>query len=111
VMHEVSYLWFNHFWPSILSNGPEALVQTVVYGIIAVVFVPPVRRWFLGHFRSVKAHAAAESQALHAKLDHIIKHHPAIPPFPAQAPPASAAADSTPAESPATPDPTPPAAS
>ena len=63
-------LWFGYFWPSLKGNGPEALVQTVVYGVIAIIFVPPVRRWFAGHMNAV-----------HAKLDHIIKHHPAIPPF------------------------------
>ena len=44
----------------------------MVYGAIAVIFVPPVRRWFHGHFDAVKAHIEAENAHLHRKLDHVI---------------------------------------
>ena len=64
-------LYFNYVWPSLKGNGPEALVQTVVYGILALIFVPPVRRW-----------AEKEAKHLHAKIDHVIKHSTDIPPFP-----------------------------
>jgi hypothetical protein len=74
-MHTLSYLWFHYFWPSDMGNGPEALQQTVVYGAIAVIFVPVVRKWFRRH--------VAE---LHAKMDHIIKHHPDIPDLPVAPP-------------------------
>jgi hypothetical protein len=64
-------LWFGYVWPSLKGNGPEAVVQTIVYGGIAYIFVPPFRKWLHGEFTHV-----------HAKIDHIIKHHPDIPTFP-----------------------------
>ena len=72
-MHWLYGLWFNYFWPSLKGNGPEALVQTAVYGTIAVIFIPPVRKW-----------ARREAEKLHGKLDHVIKHHPDIPEFKAK---------------------------
>lgn len=78
-MHELNYLWVGYFWASLKGNGPEALVQTIVYGAIAVAIWPPARRAIE---RFTKRHA----EELHAKLDHnaklmahIIKHHPDIP--------------------------------
>lgn len=62
------HLWFGYFWPSLEGNGPEALVQTVVYGIIAYLFIPVVRKFVNSHMTS-----------LHRKLDHIVKHSPDIP--------------------------------
>ena len=75
-LHE---LWFGYFWPSLQGNGPEALVQTVVYGAIALVFIPPVRRFVARHVEAIKAHVTAEHAHLHAKLDHVILHTKAIP--------------------------------
>ena len=66
----MSNLWFGYAWPSIKGNGPEAIFQTVLYGAIAIIFVPPIRRWFV-----------EEHKKIHAKLDHVIKHHPDIPPY------------------------------
>lgn len=66
----MSNLWFSYFWPSLKGNGPEALVQTVLYAGIAALVWPPARRWF-----------KREYQEVHAKLDHVIKHHPDIPAF------------------------------
>jgi hypothetical protein len=43
-VHLLHTLWFGYFKPSLLSNGPEALVQTVVYALIAVAVWPPARR-------------------------------------------------------------------
>ena len=40
---------------SLKGNGPEALVQTLVYGIIAMVLIPPVRRWWGNEFAKVHA--------------------------------------------------------
>jgi hypothetical protein len=60
-MHEISYIWLQYFWGSLKGNGPEAIVQTVVYGLIALVFVPPIRHWAERHVK-----------AIHDKLDH---HH------------------------------------
>ena len=81
----MSNLWFNYFWSSLKGNGPEALVQTVVYGAIAVAIWPPARkaidRFAKRHADDLKAHVAAENAAIHEKLDHVIKHHPDIPAF------------------------------
>ena len=46
-------LWFNYFWSSLKGNGPEALVQTVLYGLIALAVVPPFRHWFERHVKSI----------------------------------------------------------
>ena len=43
-------------------------MQTVVYGIIAYLFIPVVRKFVNSHMTS-----------LHRKLDHIVKHSPDIP--------------------------------
>ena len=65
------------------GRGPEALQQTVLYATIAVLLVPPIRhameRFAKRHVESLKAHVEAENRAIHAKMDHIIKHHPDIP--------------------------------
>ena len=49
-MHVIHVVWFGYFWSSLKGNGPEALVQTIVYGAIAYAVVPPFRRWVNGHF-------------------------------------------------------------
>jgi hypothetical protein len=76
--HWLWSLWFGYVYPSLKGNGPEAICQTIVYGIIALIVVPPFRR-FIKH----------EAEKLHSKLDHsirigehIVKHHPDIPPLP-----------------------------
>ena len=66
-MHWLYVQWFDYWWPSIKGNGPEAVVQTVAYAVIAYIFIPPFREWF--------------QKDLHAKIDHFIKHSPDIPPF------------------------------
>jgi F0F1-type ATP synthase membrane subunit b/b' len=60
-MHLLHHVWYGYFWPSDLGNGPEAIQQTVLYGLIALVFVPPIRHWAERHVK-----------AIHDKLDH---HH------------------------------------
>ena len=63
VWHLIDHVWFTYFVPSLYGNGPEALVQTVVYGIIAMGVYPPLR------------HAAErEAKHLHAKLDKVVHH-------------------------------------
>jgi len=63
-------LWFGYVWPSLKGNGPEALVQTVVYAAIALAVYPPLRKW-----------AKYEVGHLHAKVDHLVKHLPDVPKF------------------------------
>lgn len=77
----MSHLWLGYFWPSLKGNGPEALVQTILYGLIALIFVPPVRRWAERHVHALKEHITAEHAKVHEKLDFVIKHHPDIPEF------------------------------
>jgi hypothetical protein len=78
-----SNLWFGYTWPSLKGNGPEALVQTIVYAGVAVILIPPVRKaiekFAKRHVNAIKAHVSAEHDALHEKIDHIIKHTAAIP--------------------------------
>lgn len=64
-------LWFAYAWSSLKSNGPEALVQTLVYGVLASIFIPIIRRWW-----------QAELAQVHARLRHIIHHAPDIPDYP-----------------------------
>lgn len=75
--HWGHHLWFAYFVPSLWGNGPEALVQTVVYATAAVILIPPFRKWVVGHF--TKLHEKLD--LAHEKMDHIIEHHPDIPPF------------------------------
>ena len=77
-MNWLHTLWFGYFWPSLQGNGPEALVQTIVYGLIALIFIPPVRRWMGRHIQSVKDHVSAEHAKIHERLDHSKMRHEQI---------------------------------
>lgn len=61
-MNWLHTLWFSYFLPSLYGNGPEDLIHLTILGGAA---------WFAG--KTVRL--------LHAKMDHIIKHHPDIPEF------------------------------
>ena len=69
-MHEIAYLWIEYFWSSLKGNGPEALVQTAAYGVIAAVLIPAVRHFLHREFDKVKAHVSGENALIHAKMDH-----------------------------------------
>ena len=71
------YMWFGYFWPSLKGNGPEAIAQTVVYGVIGYAVYPPFRNWVNRRFSSLHE----KHDDLHAKIDHIITHHPEIPEY------------------------------
>lgn len=75
--HWLYVMWFSYFWPSLKGNGPEAIVQTVLYGAIAYFLVPPVREYINEHMR--KLHEKVDHS--HALMQHIIKNHPDIPDF------------------------------
>lgn len=69
-MHWLNYIWISYFWSSDKGNGPEAIQQTLLAVVAAAILIPVVRK-------AIKR----ESAHLHAKLDHLIKHHPDIPSF------------------------------
>ena len=78
-------------WPAGGSGGiwgdvVGTLVWVVIAGIVTYLLYPPVRealkRYEQRHLAAIKEHVTAESAELHRKIDHIIKHHPDIPPLP-----------------------------
>ena len=76
------------FWPPdnarIAPNIVASIVQAQVVLIAAALLWPPLRRAI---HQAITAHLAPLHDShieLHAKLDHIIHHHPDIPTFPAQ---------------------------
>jgi len=66
---------------------PATFVATFIWVIVAAIattiFYPPLRKAVESF---VKRHISAGTAELHAKLDHIIEHHPDIPPFPSKKP-------------------------
>lgn len=78
-MHWLHQIWFGYFVPSLWGNGPEALVQTAVYGSIAYLCVPPVRRWVNGHVHALHMRALhVEDAVRNAHNDHVAlaqQHH------------------------------------
>lgn len=71
MLNELHHLWFTYGWPSLQGNGPEDGMRTLAAVVLASVFYPPFHRFI-----------RREWERMHAKLDHIIEHHPNIPPFP-----------------------------
>jgi cellobiose-specific phosphotransferase system component IIC len=70
-------------WPAGGSGGiPGDVVATLIWvviaGIATTILYPPFRK-ALEKF--IKRHFESETAELHAKLDHIIEHHPDIPPY------------------------------
>jgi hypothetical protein len=70
-------------WPAGGSGGiPGDVVATLVWVIIAAIatslLYPPARKAFE---KFAKRHFEEETAEIHAKLDHIIAHHPDIPPY------------------------------
>ncbi|MFY9783141.1 MAG: hypothetical protein WAK12_06375 [Acidimicrobiales bacterium] len=70
-------------WPAGGSGGiPGDVVATFVWVVLAAIatsiFYPPLRK---AVERFIKRHFEAATAELHAKLDHIIEHHPDIPPY------------------------------
>ena len=67
-------------------NLVAAVVQYVILALALSLFYPPMRkaigRFMTKHKNDLKAHFSKENELLHAKMDHIIKHHPDIPDFP-----------------------------
>ena len=70
-VHWASNLWFGYTWSSLKGNGPEALVQTIVYGAIAIIFVPVVRRFIAHEFGKIHESIHVHSVEAQAHLHHI----------------------------------------
>jgi ABC-type Fe3+ transport system permease subunit len=47
-------LWFNYAWSSDKGNGPEAIQQTILYALVAALFIPIVRHFIQRELK--KAH-------------------------------------------------------
>lgn len=75
------------FWPvdasRVAPNIVASLVQYAILLVAAYLLYPPFRRavdrWLRGHTSSLKKHISDEHDAIHEKLDHMIKHSRAIP--------------------------------
>jgi hypothetical protein len=70
-------------WPAGGSGGiPGDVVATLIWVILAAIatsiFYPPLRKAIE---KFVQRHFDEGTAELHAKLDHIIEHHPDIPPY------------------------------
>jgi hypothetical protein len=83
--HWLSNLWFNYAWSSDKGNGPEAIQQTVIYGLVAIAVVPWVHRYIKAEFHKMHMKIEEGQKAIHAKLDKtnalshfIIQEHPDI---------------------------------
>ena len=75
------------FWPldasRISPNISASLVQYVLLAVLAYLLYPPFKRavnaWSKKHVDALKEHISAEHDALHDKVDHMIKHIKAVP--------------------------------
>ena len=74
-MHVLYELWFHYGYPSLTGNGPEDLMSTTAKFCLAVAIYPPLHKWVTREERALRAE-------MHRKMDHIIFHHPDIPPLP-----------------------------
>jgi ABC-type Fe3+ transport system permease subunit len=86
--------WFrlrlqSDFWPidkaTVAPNLLASFIIADVATLAAALFYPPFKkaldRGLSRHTAVITSHVSAENDELHAKLDHIIKHHPDIPDF------------------------------
>ena len=87
--------WFaarlqSDFWPidkaTVAPNILASIIQAIVVVTVMAVFYPPLRRAIdaaaARHKNEIKAHITNELGEVHRKMDHIIYHHPDIPPRP-----------------------------
>jgi hypothetical protein len=68
-------LWFGYAWPSDKGNGPEAIMELIVVGIVTAILVPPIRDWFKAEYDKVHAKIDKGHADLHAKLDGLHDSH------------------------------------
>lgn len=62
-----------------VTNGSEQIIALGIGAVISYFVWPRLRAKVNGW---MKHHTEAANAELHAKLDHIIRHHPDIPDFP-----------------------------
>jgi hypothetical protein len=84
--------WFwlrlqSDFWPVDKATvAPNIVASIIIFDVVtltAALFYPPFKKaldkGLSRHTKAITSHVSAENADLHAKLDHIIKHHPDIP--------------------------------
>jgi ABC-type Fe3+ transport system permease subunit len=69
--HWASNLWFNYGWSSDKGNGPEAIQQTILYAVVAAVFIPVVRHFIAKEFAKVHQSIHIHGTEITAHLHHI----------------------------------------
>jgi len=70
--HDLAFTWVWQTWIGNVSAG-------IIIFFVMVLCWPKLRHAIEEFF---KKHLRAENAELHRKLDHIIEHHPEIPPLP-----------------------------
>lgn len=69
-------------WEAVKTNLGAGPYQAGIGGALAAVIVPRVRAKLKAEAEKIRAVEQAERAALKMRLDHIITHHPSIPPLP-----------------------------
>ena len=84
-----THRFLHDFWPldasAIAPNIVASMVQYALLLILAALLYPPIRRavdrYVRRHVDELKDHVTTEHRKVHDKLNHIIDHHPDIPPY------------------------------
>lgn len=87
--HSFNQRLLSDFWPADKSSvAPNILASIIIFVVLTLcgaLFYPPFKkaldRGLSRHTVAIAKHVSAENASMHAKLDHIIKHHPDIPPM------------------------------
>ena len=92
--HWLSNLWFNYGWSSDKGNGPEAIQQTILYALAAVLLIPWVRRALARRLKKVEEAVKSVHDTIHlhhieastqrdelAEHLHHLTHHLQLPKF------------------------------
>ena len=78
--------FISHWFAARLHSDFWPIDKATVVVTVMAVFYPPLRRAIdaaaARHKNEIKAHITNELGEVHRKMDHIIYHHPDIPPLP-----------------------------
>lgn len=72
-IHEISYQWFAYWWPSIRSNGPEAITQVIIGGVVAVALWPMARKFARNEMKRVHSDITGVDHELEKILPDMVK--------------------------------------